>query len=130
MQRRRGRHRRSSDMTSGEQPSPPTVAQQLAARLVEIRSATLPDDVLERAKMSILDQLGIQIRGATLPHVQAAAKVAESLGGAPESSLPMTGVRLPAPYAAFVTATFGHSCEFDDSHFLCGHPGTCVIPTA
>jgi 2-methylcitrate dehydratase PrpD len=116
-------------MPPGEQSTPLTLAQQLAARLVEMRSAALPDDVLERAKMCILDQLGIQIRGATLPHVQAAAKVAESLGGLPESSLPMTDVRLPAPYAAFVAATFGHSCEFDDSHFLCGHPGTCVIPT-
>jgi 2-methylcitrate dehydratase PrpD len=40
----------------------------------------------------------------------------------------MHDARMPAPYAAMVAATFGHSCEYDDSHFLCGHPGTCVIP--
>jgi 2-methylcitrate dehydratase PrpD len=116
-------------MSTNEARPGPTLAEELAGRLVELRSALLPADVLERAKMCVLDQLGIQIRGATLPHVQPAATVAASLGGRQESSVPGSGERLPAPYAAFVAATFGHSCEFDDSHFLCGHPGVCVIPT-
>ena len=106
-----------------------TLVQQLAARLTAMRSAKLPSAVADRAKMCVLDQLGVQIRGATLPHVRPAIDVALALGGAPESTVPLMGVRLPAPYAAFVAATFGHSCEFDDSHFLCGHPGVCVIPT-
>jgi 2-methylcitrate dehydratase PrpD len=106
-----------------------TLAEKLADRLVELRSTALPADVVEVAKMCVLDQLGIQIRGATLAHVQPAVTVAASLRGRQESTVPMSCARLPAPYAAFVTATFGHSCEFDDSHFLCGHPGVCVIPT-
>lgn len=118
------------DMSASAQPSSPTLAQQLASRLVKMRSATLPDDVINRAKMCVLDQLGIQIRGANMPHVQAAATVAEALGGRPESSLPMTDARLPPAYAAFVAGTFGHSIEFDDSYMLCGHPGACVIPAA
>src|SRR5580704_14132908 len=106
-----------------------TLVQQLASRLTAMRSAELPGAVADRAKMCVLDQLGVQLRGATLPHVRPAVDVAVALGGAPESTVPLMGIRLPTPYAAFVAATFGHSCEFDDSHFLCGHPGVCVIPT-
>lgn len=106
-----------------------TLAGQLAERMVELRAAPLPDDVAERACLCVLDQLGNQLRGATLPHVQPARRLAELVGRSAECSVPMHELRLTAPYAALVTATFGHSCEYDDSHFLCGHPGACVIPT-
>jgi 2-methylcitrate dehydratase PrpD len=102
--------------------------EELAERVMAIRHGELPADVVDRAKVCVLDQLGIEIRGATLPHVQPALTMARSFGGFPQSTVPYTGDRLPAPYAAYVASAFGHSCEYDDSHFLCGHPGVCVIP--
>jgi 2-methylcitrate dehydratase PrpD len=40
------------------------------------------------------------------------------------------GGRAVAQYAAYANALFGHSCEFDDSHFWTGHPGVCTVPVA
>jgi 2-methylcitrate dehydratase PrpD len=105
-----------------------SLVEQLARRIVAMRLAELPGDVLELAKRCVLDQLGIQLRGTTLPHTRPAVSVAMALGGAQEANVPLLGYRLPARYAAYVMANLGHSCEYDDSHFLCGHPGVCVIP--
>src|ERR1700730_1932440 len=105
-----------------------TLAERLADRLGGIRYERLPTDVVERAKLCILDQLGIQLRGAPLPQSGPAIALARALGGPPESTIPLVGDRVSAPYAAFAAAALGHSCEYDDSHFQCGHPGVCVIP--
>jgi 2-methylcitrate dehydratase PrpD len=105
-----------------------TLAERLASRVLAIRYEDLPADVVDIAKRCLLDQLGIQLRGATLPQSQPALALVRSLGGPKESTIPLVGDRVSAPYAAFAAAAFGHSCEFDDAHFLCSHPGVCVIP--
>jgi 2-methylcitrate dehydratase PrpD len=58
----------------------------------------------------------------------AGVRLAQAIGGAPEATVPLSGQRLPAAYAAYASAALGHSCEFDDVHGLCGHPGVVVIP--
>lgn len=107
-----------------------TVVARLAAWVVDLRYEALPEAVLQRARQCILDQLGIQLRGATLPQVQPVLDVVAAMGGTPEATVVARGLKTSAPYAAYVNGTFGHSCEFDDSHFHCGHPGVCVIPAA
>ena len=108
-----------------------TLAEQLAGRICSLSFETLPADVVEHAKRCVLDQLGIQILGQTLPASQAAMALARSVGAGPAvSRVPGLGETVSAPYAALAGAAFGHSCEFDDCHFLCGHPGACVIPPA
>jgi 2-methylcitrate dehydratase PrpD len=106
----------------------PTLVQRLAQRLEGIRYEVLPADVIQRAKLCLLDQLGIQLFGTTVPQVQPGVRLALSMGGAPESTVPLEGQRLPAAYAAYAASALGHSCEFDDVHGLCGHPGVVVIP--
>jgi 2-methylcitrate dehydratase PrpD len=107
-----------------------TPVEQLAIQLLNISYASLPAEVVARAKDCLLDQLGVQLRGATFAHVQPALRVARRLGAAPQSTVVLHGDRAAAPLAAFVNASFGHSCEYDDAHFLCGHPGVCTIPAA
>jgi 2-methylcitrate dehydratase PrpD len=105
-----------------------TPVEQLGAQIVGISYAALPPEVVARAKDCLLDQLGVQLRGATIAHVQPALRVARRLQAAPQSTVVLHGDRTAAPLAAFVNASFGHSCEYDDAHFLCGHPGVCTIP--
>jgi 2-methylcitrate dehydratase PrpD len=107
-----------------------TVVRRIADWVVGLRFDDLPPEVVERAKLCILDQLGVQLRGATLPWVRPALELARSLGARPESTIVLHGERTAAPYAALANATFGHSCEYDDSHFHTGHPGVCTIPVA
>jgi 2-methylcitrate dehydratase PrpD len=108
-----------------------TLAERLAGRIGSISFASLPDDVLGHAKLCVLDQLGIQTLGATLTAARPAHALAAAAGAAPQvSRIPGSAERVSAPYAALAAGAFGHCCEFDDCHFLCGHPGSCVIPTA
>ncbi len=125
----RGTTNGDADLRSGGALT--TLAEQLAGRICSLSFETLPADVVEHAKRCVLDQLGIQILGETLPASQAAIALARSAGAAPAvSRVPGLGDTVSAPYAALAGAAFGHSCEFDDCHFLCGHPGACVIPPA
>lgn len=108
-----------------------TLAERLAARTRSLTFDELPPDVVAHVKCCVLDQLGIQILGSRLPASTSALRLAAGAGaGPPVARIPMTTQRASAPYAALATSAFGHSCEFDDCHFLCGHPGACVIPAA
>jgi 2-methylcitrate dehydratase PrpD len=105
-----------------------TPVEQLGMQIVDISYGSLPAEVVARAKDCLLDQLGVQLRGATFDHVQPALRVVRRLEAASQSTVVLHGDRTAAPLAAFVNASFGHSCEYDDAHFLCGHPGVCTIP--
>jgi 2-methylcitrate dehydratase PrpD len=107
-----------------------TIANRLGQWIVGLKYEDLSPEVIRQAKLCILDQLGVQIRGATLPQVQPVRHLVEAMGAAADATIALYGWKTTAPYAAYVNATFGHSCEFDDSHFHCGHPGVCVIPAA
>jgi 2-methylcitrate dehydratase PrpD len=105
----------------------------LAARLAGTAAATsiagVPAEAVAIAKYLVMDQLGLQLRGATLPNVAPVARLVTSAGGTPESTVVGTGTRTSVPYAAYANGTFGHACQYDDSHQLAWHPGSCVVPS-
>lgn len=107
-----------------------TLVEDIAAEAVSMRHEVLPDDVLRRARQCLLDQFGVQLRGATLAQVQPVLEFVKDSGGSPQATVVWHGLRTSVGHAAMVNGTFGHSCEFDDSHYDCGHPGVCVIPAA
>jgi 2-methylcitrate dehydratase PrpD len=107
-----------------------SIAERLAADVTGLTFEKLPLAVIEKAKQCVLDHLGVAMLGATLPNVRPALSLVRGMGGRPESTIVYFGDRTTPAYAAFVNATFGHSCEFDDAHWLGGHPGVCTIPVA
>jgi 2-methylcitrate dehydratase PrpD len=106
----------------------------LAVRLADTAAAmsitALPTEVVGICKELIVDQLGLQVRGATLPNVAPVVRLVTAAGGTPECTVVGTGLRTSAPYAAYANGTFGHACQYDDSHQLAWHPGSCVLPSA
>lgn len=106
------------------------LAQRLGTWIAALDGGTLPPVVVQRAKQCVLDQIGVQLRGATLPQVQPVRQLVQAIGGMPHATVAGHAFKTSIPYAAYVNGTFGHSCEYDDSHFYCGHPGVCVIPAA
>jgi 2-methylcitrate dehydratase PrpD len=92
----------------------------------------LPQTVVEKTKELILDQLGCQLAGSTLPWTQPAYEyVAESNGGRQESTVINYGLRTSAQDAAFVNASFGHGTMGDDTDSVChAHFGSILIPAA
>jgi 2-methylcitrate dehydratase PrpD len=109
--------------------SDPTLAQKQGDWVAALRYEDLPPEVIASAKHCLLDFLGVALRGSTFPQVAPARALLEALGGNPVATV-IGGQRTSLPYAALANGTYGHSCEFDDCSFHCGHPGVCVIPAA
>lgn len=106
-----------------------TMAEKQAHWIHALTFEDLPPEVIELAKKCLLDFTGVALRGATLPQIEPAKTLVKTLGCAGEATI-IGGAKTSVSYAAFANGTFGHSCEFDDSHFHGGHPGVCVIPAA
>ena len=108
----------------------PTLAERQANWLEALRYEDIPEEVRARARLLLLDFLGVARLGSTLPQVEPARALLDMMGTRPEATLIGGSGRAAAPYAAYANGTFGHSCEYDDAHWDCGHPGVCVIPAA
>lgn len=120
----------SLGLTPLPMPPMPSVARRMAEWVSNLQYDELPSQVVDMVRKCLLDQIGCQLYGSTLPHVQPAFLLTEELEGRPESAIAGKHIATTASYAALVNATFGHGCEFDDSHEMGGHPGVCVIPAA
>jgi 2-methylcitrate dehydratase PrpD len=105
------------------------LAVRLAGTAATMSIAGVPADAVAITKQLIMDQLGLQLRGATLPNTVPVARLVAAVGGTPECTVAGTATRASAPYAAYANGTFGHSCQYDDSHQLAWHPGSCVVPS-
>jgi len=105
-------------------------ASRITARLAaHSRAATfnsLPDEVIDRTKRIIADELGCMVLGSTLPPGQRMREFVTSVGGAAESTV-IGGRLAPAGFAALVNGTASHADELDGVHSTQGHPaGTSV----
>jgi 2-methylcitrate dehydratase PrpD len=107
-----------------------TVAQQLSARVLALRFEEIPESVVAMAKRLATDQIGVQLRGSTLPNVQPVRRLAESLGGTAEATSVGSAALIPASQAAWVNGTLGHSAEYDDAHMAAWHTSSAVVPAA
>jgi 2-methylcitrate dehydratase PrpD len=91
-----------------------TLTKQVAGYLARTGYDALDDTALRATKEHILYTLGTIIAGSSAPGIKQALAGAQALsGGAGESSVLVTGEKLPAAYAALVNATMGHSRELD-----------------
>src|SRR6185503_477407 len=97
-----------------------TAAARFAAHALETRFSDLPAAAIERAKVYVLDSLGVGIAGSSVEGGEGLARIAAGWG---EASVPVWGraVRLSAPAAAFVNAWQMHNQEYD-----CLHEGAVV----
>lgn len=103
------------------------LTEQLAAYARATEFAKLPDEVVDRAKRVIADELGCMVLGSTMPPGQRVRSFVASVGGAPQATVVGGGVRAPAGYAALANGTSSHSDELDGVHVSQGHPaGTSV----
>lgn len=91
----------------------------------------VPKDVIEEAKLHILDTLGVALSTCDMDFAQIMLEVAKSLGGPPESSTIGSGYRLSAANAALVNGTMAHGLDYDDTHKgAVLHMSTFVVSTA
>ncbi len=104
----------------------------LARFAAKLAYGDLPGNVVQKTKELILDQLGCQLAGSTLPWTRPAYEyVVDGKGERQESTVIYYGFRTSAQDAAFANASFGHGTMGDDTDSIChAHFGSIIIPAA
>jgi 2-methylcitrate dehydratase PrpD len=107
------------------------LARALAEWTVSLSRADLSDDIVERAKVSILDTVGVALAGSREPAARITTELVLMDGGVHAAPILGIAARVGAEAAAFVNGTAAHALDFDDNsdHFQ-GHPSAVVLPAA
>ena len=104
---------------------------QLAEWVSSLRLEDVPDTVREHARRFLLDNLGCQVAGATVPWSRTYYDVICKTRSGGHSTVAYYGDRMSPDDAAFLNATFNHANETDDTHLKSPtHPGQIAVPTA
>lgn len=118
-------------MSKSAQPIASAVGPTVARYAAQARAQSLPAEVIERAKLHILDTLAAIVSGAALEAGEAGQRYAQAVRGVPVASVLGTAMRAPLVEAALANGMAAHADESDDSHEDSQtHPGCGVVPAA
>lgn len=110
---------------------PHTRAEELSDYISALRYSDLPEKVVSRTKLAILDTLGCALFGSSMPWAKAVYEVARGQGGTPEATIWRYGDKTSCSNAVFANGTFAHSNDYDDCHvYTPCHAGNVVVSTA
>jgi aconitate decarboxylase len=88
----------------------------MAGFIAGLRFEDIPEEVVDRIKLLILDAFGCAIFGARLQWSRILRETLTAVDATPECAVWGTGARLSAPHAALANGTFVQSFELDDVH--------------
>jgi len=108
------------------EPTTLTLARYAASTTLE----QIPEEVRERAKQVILDEMASAHFGREQPAGTLAARYVAGMAGPPEARVLGTDLRVSAPLAALANGTAGHADEIDGAHVVGGHPGATLVHAA
>ncbi|WP_339159412.1 MmgE/PrpD family protein [Paenibacillus sp. FSL W8-0186] len=108
------------------------LSREVADFIVKTQYEDLPVHVIETAKKSLLDAIGVMLAATTLGDGCAPMlKLAVANGGHEESTILGIGAKRPAHMAAFANGALAHAMDFEDTHdkaFV--HSNAAAIPAA
>ena len=108
-----------------------TAAERIAAFATALEYDDIPSDVVEAAKLHVLDTLGCGLAASALGIATEGRTAMAELGGEPQASVIGLDATLPAPSAAFANAMLCHGLDFDDTHSdSVAHVSAVVVPAA
>lgn len=118
-------------VTSSKPPLLPDATRDLARFAAETPDDAIPPAVIDRIKLSVLDGLGVCLRGTTFPWTAMVRELVQDEGGRPLASLWAAGARTSLSNAVLVNGTAGHAFEMDDIHTeSIVHPNSLGVPVA
>src|SRR6202166_1960088 len=113
-----------------ETPADNPYTQGMAEFVSGLRYEQIPEEVIDRIKLLILDSLGCAIYGADLEWSLILMRTLQQLDSAKSRGVWGTSLRLSSPHAALVNGTLVHGFELDDIHRLgVMHPGAVTLPS-
>lgn len=96
-----------------------------------LRLSDVPTDVVAKAKLVLLDTLGIALASSTMDFGRMAMRVAEKLGGNPGSRLIGSVGKVASANAVLANGTLAHGLDYDDTlEEAIVHTGCCAGITA
>jgi aconitate decarboxylase len=101
----------------------------LAAWITSLKWGDIPAEIIDYAKILILDTLGCMLGGSIQESNKAALRYVRAMGGTPQATVVNYGDRTNVYNAAFMNASFGHGWDFDD-HVVGGSPHSMSATTA
>ena len=108
-----------------------TAAQRFAQFALELELDAVPGEVVEAAKLHVLDVLGCGLAAHGLGIAGEGRATMSELGGEAEAAVIGLDTHLPVPNAAFANAMLCHGLDFDDTHSdSVSHVSTVVVPAA
>ncbi len=109
----------------------PTASEALAAFAARLTYASLPAPVVAKAKLHLLDVLGVALASSTMPFARMAYEAARGLGGGGLATVIGFAEGLPPAWAALINGTLAHGIDFDDTHQASVvHVSASVAPAA
>src|SRR5258706_14721558 len=101
--------------------------QQLSTYIAGALKKPLPPEIVERAKVHVVDTFSAMISGSRLLPGKKATAYVKSLGGKPEAGVIGSRIVTSPLNAALANGKFGHTDETDDTHPPSQtHPGVAV----
>lgn len=100
-------------------------------RLAEMCAAVscAPDHVLDAARRTLVDTIGVAAAGAATAAGRASFVAAPNIWGNGDCSLWFSEIRSTVAGAAFVNATYAAALDLDDGHRRAsGHPAAAIVP--
>ena len=108
-----------------------SLSRTLSRFVVSLEYASLPPNVIDKIKASLLHALIISIVGADTSHGAASIRlVKEEEGKSDGATILVDGGRATRAGAAFANSKLMHATNQSDSYRMLIHPGPCVIPAA
>jgi len=107
------------------------LTEQLSRYIVSHQAGQVPQPIVERAKIHILDTFGAMISGSMLKPGRVAVDFVRAEAGPREATVVATDVRTSPILAALANGMTAHADETDDAHFpTVTHPGSVILPAA
>ena len=101
----------------------------IADYIVNTTYDDLPDNVIQVAKMSIIDGIGTCIAGSETAAGRIITDYAREGNSRPEATVIAGGFKASAAEAALANGTMMHALDYDDgSEDFLGHPTTVILP--
>jgi 2-methylcitrate dehydratase PrpD len=106
--------------------------QQLLDFAADMTPVNLPERVLDRTKLAILDFFGNVLGALGTNHevVNALLNLVMEMGGKEESTILGSNRRVPCLDAAMTHGVLGNFLDYSDGHFMGGHINDRVVPAA